>query len=575
MRKLLILFSALAFLGCSNNDDLPCLSCIEGGSGSYTYCLLYSHCSYMSVSDCYGNGGMPFGSSYECESSSAVIPSKGNNIASYKIKRIGEQVWMAENLDYDVPGSVCYDNDGAKCAIYGRLYDWETAMKLPGCNSTSCSSKINANHQGICPDGWHIPSNADWDKLMRYVDGTSGTESPYDSDTAGRYLKATSGWNNGGNGEDTYGFSALPQPGSSGDYGFWWSASESSSLNAYYRFMSYGEYVYYDDDGLNKDFLFSVRCVQDNSGAGASSSSSSVPSSSSSSSSSITYTLTCASVPISGTAGMAITAPAVTCNGTTVSSYDLYWNGAPNWSNPAAGTYSGISVQAGYGNCSGKTAICGGTLAIQAAINYGPSVTYQGYTYETVVIGGQTWFQRNLNYAVAGSKCGNGSSLSDANTTTCDTYGRLYDWETAMKLPGCNSKICSSQIDAKHHQGICPDGWHIPSNADWEKLFRHVDGTNGTESPYRSLTAGRYLKATSGWNNGGNGVDTYGFSALPGGDGRSGGNFNGAGYYGYWWSASESSSNYAYYRYMYYADEGAHYFNYDKSGLFSVRCLQD
>jgi len=178
---------------------------------------------------------------------------------------------MAENLDLEVPGSKCYGDAVSNCAIYGRLYDWETAMKLPGCNSTSCASKINANHQGICPDGWHIPSNADWDKLMRYADGTSGTESPYMSFTAGRYLKAASGWNNGGNGEDTYGFSALP-----GGYGYysggyfydvgyggsWWSSSEGNSDLAYTRSMYYDEgayYYYYDDKG----YLYSVRCLQD------------------------------------------------------------------------------------------------------------------------------------------------------------------------------------------------------------------------------------------------------------------------------------------------------------------------
>jgi len=204
----------------------------------------------------------------------------------------------------------------------------------------------------------------------------------------------------------------------------------------------------------------------------------------------------------------------------------------------------------------------------------GPSVFY-GENYETVVIGEQTWFKRNLNYAVTGSKCGNGSGLSDANTTTCDTYGRLYDWETAMKLPGCNSKSCSSQIDTKHHQGICPDGWHIPSNADWDKLMRYVDGNTGTSSPYDSPTAGKYLKSASGWNSGGNGTDKYGFSALPGGYGDSDGSFYGVGSIGYWWSASENLSSGAYLRGMGYSSEIAGYSSYGKSYLQSVRCLQD
>jgi len=169
----------------------------------------------------------------------------------YKWVKIGTQIWMAQNLNYEASGSVCYSNSAANCATYGRLYDWSTAMLA-------------------CPSGWHLPSNADWDKLLRYVDGTSGTSSPYQSSTAGRYLKAKSGWNSSGNGEDTYGFSALPGGYGYSDGGFsnvginglWWSSSEYGSDSAYRRYMNYYyENVFYDYDG--KGYLFSVRCLQD------------------------------------------------------------------------------------------------------------------------------------------------------------------------------------------------------------------------------------------------------------------------------------------------------------------------
>jgi uncharacterized protein (TIGR02145 family) len=211
----------------------------------------------------------------------------------------------------------------------------------------------------------------------------------------------------------------------------------------------------------------------------------------------------------------------------------------------------------------------------QSGIINGTPVSYEGETYQTVVIGTQTWMARNLNYAVSGSKCGNGRSLSDANTSTCNTYGRLYDWTTAMALPdSCNSNSCSLQINAKH-RGICPSGWHIPSNADWDKLVRYVDGTSGTSSPYDSPTAGRYLKATSGWNSNGNGEDKYGFSALPGGFGSSNGGFYDVGNRSNWLSASEILSLYAYVRLMGYDYEDVHYDNKFKSVLYSVRCVMD
>jgi len=184
---------------------------------------------------------------------------------------IGDQVWQKCNLNYDIGKSKCYEDDPTNCNIYGRLYDWATAMALPAsCNSSSCSGQIQPKHQGICPGGWHIPSNEDWDKLLRYVDGTSGTDSPYISYTAGRYLKARNGWNGNGNGEDTYGFSALP-----GGYGyldgyfdfvgsngFWWSASEGNSSGAYYqRIYNNSERIQWFNN--NEDILFSVRCIQD------------------------------------------------------------------------------------------------------------------------------------------------------------------------------------------------------------------------------------------------------------------------------------------------------------------------
>ena len=196
---------------------------------------------------------------------------KGNDIGNYRTVVIGTQTWMAENLNYAVEGSKCYDNDPANCNTYGSLYDWSTAMGLPSsCNESDCSSQIQSKHRGICPSGWHIPSSDDWGKLSRYIDGTTGTFAGYVSTAAFKY-KATSGWNGNGNGTDEYGFSALPGGGgglggsfffSVGDYGFWWSASEFNGYVAYGRSMYCDLDDAYWDSGL-KSYLYSVRCVQD------------------------------------------------------------------------------------------------------------------------------------------------------------------------------------------------------------------------------------------------------------------------------------------------------------------------
>ncbi|MDR1811307.1 MAG: fibrobacter succinogenes major paralogous domain-containing protein [Candidatus Fibromonas sp.] len=167
-----------------------------------------------------------------------------------------------------------------------------------------------------------------------------------------------------------------------------------------------------------------------------------------------------------------------------------------------------------------------------------------GKKYKTTKIGTQTWMAENLNYNASGSRCyGN-----DENN--CQKYGRLYDWNTALKA--------------------CPSGWHLPSKDEWQEL---VDFAGGGE------LAGTYLKTKSGWNDNkgvsGNGMDSYGFSALPGGFGNSDGSFYGVGDYGDWWSASENNSNYAYLRYMGYHSDYALWDDSDEGCLFSVRCVQD
>jgi len=163
----------------------------------------------------------------------------------YKATKIGNQIWMAENLNYVTNGSRCYDEDQNNCDEYGRMYSWAAAMK-------------------VCPSGWHLPTKAEWDILTNAVGGAK---------VAGRHLKATSGWNDfndePGTGSDTYGFAALPGGSHIGKFhllgsnGYWWSASENGDgSTAYYRFMLSEN----NETGWNnktKSLLLSVRCLQD------------------------------------------------------------------------------------------------------------------------------------------------------------------------------------------------------------------------------------------------------------------------------------------------------------------------
>jgi len=163
-----------------------------------------------------------------------------------------------------------------------------------------------------------------------------------------------------------------------------------------------------------------------------------------------------------------------------------------------------------------------------------------GKTYKSVVIGTQTWMAENLNYDASGSKCYNN------DPAYCETYGRLYDWETA--------------------KNVCPSGWHLPSKDEYETQERAVGGEE---------TAGKKLKAKSGWNEPGNGTDNYGFSALPGGYGFSNGSSRLAGDVGYWWTSTEYNSEYVYHRGMGYKMENIYWYYNGKPFLHSVRCVQD
>jgi uncharacterized protein (TIGR02145 family) len=241
---------------------------------------------------------------------------------------------------------------------------------------------------------------------------------------------------------------------------------------------------------------------------------------------------------------------------------------------PLCGGQTYLATEQCCGNSkytSATTHYCKNNLTL---VEYGSVQDESDISYKTVVIGTQTWMAENLNFNAEGSRC-HGDNTGGDSQNRCDTYGRLYNWATAMGFDAsCNSTSCSSSINPKH-RGICPEGWHIPSNAEWNQLYHYADGTANTSSNYDSPTAGRYLKATSGWNSNGNGQDTYGFAALPGGLGYSGGGFSSVGNYGRWWSASEYDSNYAYDRYMDYSNEGAIWYNYYKYYLYSVRCAQD
>jgi uncharacterized protein (TIGR02145 family) len=130
-------------------------------------------------------------------------------------------------------------------------------------------------------------------------------------------------------------------------------------------------------------------------------------------------------------------------------------------------------------------------------------------------------------------------------------------------------------------QGICPSGWHIPTDEEWKILEGTVDSQFPVGDPvwdgagYRGFDAGKNLKSTFGWVFNGNGTDLYGFSALAGSYRSTSGTFSNMGGSGYWWSSDEASTNNAWYRALDYFLNNSTRINDIKGYGFSVRCLRD
>jgi uncharacterized protein (TIGR02145 family) len=180
---------------------------------------------------------------------------------TYTTVQIGNQCWMAENLRYIAPGS--WLNSANPTVTYGRIYDWATVM-----NGATSSSSNPSGVQGICPGGWHLPSDAEWNELeMALGMSAADTANGGYRGTHGTGMSSTTGWNFG-NGTNTSGFNAFPAGyyysggfGNLGDYATFWSSTEYSSTYTWYRDLTGGGGV--NRSNFNKTFGLSCRCAKD------------------------------------------------------------------------------------------------------------------------------------------------------------------------------------------------------------------------------------------------------------------------------------------------------------------------
>jgi uncharacterized protein (TIGR02145 family) len=208
-----------------------------------------------------------------------------------------------------------------------------------------------------------------------------------------------------------------------------------------------------------------------------------------------------------------------------------------------------------------------------------------GKSYRTVKIGDQWWFAENLAWLPAVSPPNvdsetnpyyyvygyTGAEVDEAKAAeNYETYGVLYNW------PAATGGAPGSDTNPSGVQGACPAGWHLPGDAEWKQLemFLGLTSAQADAIGWRGSNLAIQMKATEGWSNLGNGTNTSGFTALPGGV-KGGSIFSSLGGSGYWWSASQYTAGQAWKRQMNYDYTGVqHYYNYKDDGL-SIRCVRN
>ncbi|MCF8352547.1 MAG: hypothetical protein K9H15_15370 [Bacteroidales bacterium] len=274
------------------------------------------------------------------------------------------------------------------------------------------------------------------------------------------------------------------------------------------------------------------------------------------------------------TSGSPTTADSKTSDGSGTGSFTSSITGLSENTTYYVRTYATNSYGTGYGQ------------EVQFTTG-GPVTDYDGNTYETVTLGNQTWMAENLNV----THYPDGTAIP--HVTDNSAWGSLADNNTDDAYCYYNNNS-SSEYSALYTYAAalnaCPDGWHLPSDAEWTELENYLanNGYNydGTTGGGRDKIA-KAMATASGWSSssttGAVGNSDYpekrnasGFSSLPGGRRSSShGAFVSAGDIGYWWSSTESSSTGAYYRSLGYdyADVGRSYDN--KSSGSSVRCVRD
>ena len=589
-----------------------------------------------------------------CPGVPTVTDHEGN---VYNTIKIGNQCWTKENLrtttspstgTYLIPSASTgytytgkqarwYNNDSATYAPmnYGLLYNWnaavdtfntaygETSVNTSGSNFVSVT--FNGHRRGICPVGWHLPSDAEWTQLENYVGSQSHYTCDGNSGYIARALASEAGWNtaydnctigsNDPSANNATGFSAVP---AGHRYGSFVDAGNdailwSSSQHPGYAHQAYSRDLYYNNADVyrysgNKYEGISVRCLRD------------------------------PGPFVTTGAALGVTTTTATCGGEVVddggfnvTARGICWSTHHNPTVADAHTSNGTGIGSFTNSITGLTQ--GTTYYVRAyattseGTTYGieksftthnppcpgvPTVTdHEGNVYNTVQIGDQCWMKENLRTTTSPSTGTYLLSVSydsytytgkqaywinnDSATYAPMNYGLLYNWNAAVDTFNTaygelsvndDFSISMSMTFNGLRRGICPAGWHLPSDAEWNTMERTVCGLDWQTS-YETMIGDRgshagKLAGGDSWNNStiatAPGDMSYadrnasGFSAVPAGFYFV---YNFVGDAVSFWSSTQSDSRNAYTRNLYSQNVGVGRGNSVKTFCFSVRCLRD
>jgi uncharacterized protein (TIGR02145 family) len=519
-----------------------------------------------------------------CPGTPSVTDIDGN---LYHTVQIGNQCWTQSNLKVskyrngdNIPTGLSnsdwgntmngafatYNNDTGIVRLYGQHYNGYAVNDV----------------RGLCPTGWQVPTDNELTALVNYLGGDS---------IAGGHLKSVNvGFSLPNSGATNFsGFSGMAAGsfgpiGGNGELwvnGYFWSRNTSNSNLAWVRNLHYLDTrAHRNQYGMT--WGFSVRCLKNT-----------LPQVNTTSATNVTPSTALVTGEVISDGGdqnttrgfcySTTTNPSVsndtTMNGTGLGVYSGTLQNLTPSTSYYVRAYATNSVGTSYGNEVSFTTDslpglrCPGT----------PSVTdIDGNLYHTVQIGNQCWTQSNLKVSKYrnGDNIPTGLSNSAWENTTSGAYAIYNNNPVNDVLYG---KLYN-HFTVTDSRGLCPTGWHVPSDGEWNIMVKYLDPSADTVCGdcSQSGIAGGALKSTAtqpttmGWNSPNTGAtNTSGFTAQPGGLRYIFGDFSLMTNYGWWWSSSVSSGSVAWNRTLYSSNSIILRGYSDGQNGFSVRCLKD